>query len=436
MENKLADQLRTSLKKITNASRVDASVIKETVRDIQRALIQSDVNVKQVLALSKQIEQRALTEKPPAGMDSRRHVLNIIHQELLTIVGTSRKLALRKQTILMTGLYGQGKTTTTGKLGRYYKSKGMNVGVIAADVHRPAAYQQLRQLAERVGLQFYGEDGNTNAPDIVRNGLNQLRKKCDIVIIDTAGRDKLEDSLISELKEVYDIAKPDEKFLVMDAAVGQQAESQARAFHDAVTITGVIISKMDGTAKGGGALSAVALTKAPVVAIGVGEGMADLEAFDPEAFINELLGMGDLKALLAKSQEALSSSDKRSAQRMMQGKFGLDDLVTQLEGMQKMGGLAKLGMMMPGAKVSKDADTDMAERTKTYRIIIQSMTPEEIADPSLMKSSRIHRVARGSGTHTNMVRNLLAHHKQMKTGLKAMKGNRKMQQQLRRQMRG
>src|ERR1051326_29997 len=231
----LGDSLRSTLKKLANAGRIDAALIKEVTRDIQRALIQADMNVRQVLALSKVMEARAREEKPLAGMSNREHVIRIVHDELVKLLGPQRTIPLRSgQVIMMVGLYGQGKTTTTGKLALHFKKKGMRVAVIAADVHRPAAHDQLKQLADKVQVGFYGEKDQRDAAGIVKRGLVELKKKNDIIIVDTAGRDKLEDSLIEEKKRIFEAAKPDEKFLVMDAAVGQQAESQAKAFHDAV----------------------------------------------------------------------------------------------------------------------------------------------------------------------------------------------------------
>jgi tRNA pseudouridine-54 N-methylase/signal recognition particle GTPase len=252
----LGKSLRDVLKKVANASNIDEDLVKEITRDIQRALLQADVNVKLVLELTKEVERRALTEKPPAGKSSREHVIKIIYEELVRILGEPRHLSTGKQTIMMVGLYGQGKTTTTGKLARYFHKKGLSVGLVAADVHRPAAYDQLLQLGEKIGVEVYGEQGHKNAPKIVKEGMKLFHDR-DVVIIDTSGRHALEEDLIQELKEVAAAAKPTERILVLDSQVGQQAGPQAKAFHDAVGVTSVILTKMDGTAKGGGALSAV-----------------------------------------------------------------------------------------------------------------------------------------------------------------------------------
>ncbi|MEA3191268.1 MAG: signal recognition particle subunit [Thermoplasmata archaeon] len=434
----LGESLRSTLRKLANAGRIDAELIKEVTRDIQRALIQADMNVRLVLSLSKTIERRALEEKPLSGMSNREHVVRIVHDELVKLLGEPRTIPLKKQVIMMVGLYGQGKTTTTGKLALHFKKKGMRVGVIAADVHRPAAHAQLKTLADKVQVMFYGEEGARDAAGIVTRGLAELRKKNDILIVDTAGRDKLEASLIDEMKDIFEAAKPDEKFLVMDAAVGQQAESQAKAFHDAVQVTGVIITKLDGTAKGGGALSAVAVTKAPVVFIGTGEHVDELEPLDPKRFIGRLLGMGDLEALLEKANAAMEGKDaEKVARKMLTGRFTLNDMMAQMEMVNKMGPLGKVAQMLPGNLGQALQGRDMEGTQKklaTYKTIMTSMTDDEREDPNLLKAPRIGRIARGSGRTTNEVRELLKYYEATKGMMKGIGSNRKMQRNLMRQM--
>ncbi|MCK4366037.1 MAG: signal recognition particle receptor subunit alpha, partial [Thermoplasmatales archaeon] len=214
----LGDSLKGTLKKIANAVHVDSKLVKEVVRDIQRALLQADINVKLVLELSKKIEKRALQEKPPAGMSNREHAIRIVYDELVNILGDSRELPIKKQIIMMVGLYGQGKSTSSGKLATYFKKKGLRPVLIAGDVHRPAAYEQLKQIAEQVKVPFYGDKKEKNAVKVVKDGLNKFKKTSDVIIVDTSGRHKLEDDLIDEMKEIFKAAKPDEKLLVIDAA--------------------------------------------------------------------------------------------------------------------------------------------------------------------------------------------------------------------------
>jgi signal recognition particle subunit SRP54 len=403
------------------------------------------MNVKQVLALSKDIEKRAVEERPLPGMSNREHVIRIVHDELVKLLGEPRKVPLKKQVIMMVGLYGQGKTTTTGKLANHFKKKGMRVGVIAADVHRPAAYDQLQTLASQVNCTFYGErpeggetHGSDRAVGIVERGLAALRKKHDIIIVDTAGRDKLEAGLVKEMELIFAAAKPDEKFLVMDAQVGQQAAVQATAFHEAVGLTGTIITKLDGTAKGGGALSAVAATGAPVVFIGTGEHIDELEVLEPKRFIGRLLGMGDLEALLEKAQEASSGMNaEKMARKMMSGKFTLDDMQAQMEMIGKMGSLGKVAQMLPGGMGQQLQGKDMGktqEKMSQYKVILTSLTAEERETPAIIKSSRVKRIARGSGAEMKDVRELLKYYENTKSMMKGLGSNRKMQRNLMRQL--
>ncbi len=434
LEN-LGQSLRNVLKKITGASHIDETLVKEITRDIQRALLQSDVNVKLVLEMTKEVERRALTEQPPAGTSPKEHVVRIIYDELIRILGQQRPLPIAKQSIMMVGLYGQGKTTTTGKLARYFHKKGLSVGVIAADVHRPAAYDQLKQIADKVGVMFYGEPGEKDAAKIAANGMRHYAT-IDVVLVDTSGRHALEDDLIAELKNVADAVKPTERVLVLDAAVGQQAGPQAKAFHDAVGVTSVIITKMDGTAKGGGALSAVAQTKASIAFIGVGEHLTDLEPFDPTRFISRLLGMGDLQSLLEAAKETVSEEQAaETVKKMMGGRFTLTEMYEQMEMLTNMGPLKKLVSMLPGMPgLSEKMNVEESqEKLRRFKFIMDSMTDEEMEDPKLIKSTRINRIARGAGVEGKDVRELLKQYNMSKKAVKGFMGNRKLRKQLMKQ---
>ncbi len=434
LEN-LGQSLRNVLKKITGASHIDEALVKEITRDIQRALLQADVNVKLVLEMTKEVERRALNEQPPAGTSPKEHVVRIIYDELIKILGTQRPLPIAKQTIMMVGLYGQGKTTTTGKLARYFHKKGLKVGVIAADVHRPAAYDQLQQIAEKVGVQIYGRPGEKDASKIAREGMEHF-SHMDVVLVDTSGRHALEDDLIAELKQVADVVRPNERILVLDAAVGQQAGPQAKAFHDAVGVTSVIITKMDGTAKGGGALSAVAQTKASIVFIGVGEHLTDLEPFEPTRFISRLLGMGDIQSLLEAAKDNISEAEaEETVKKMMAGRFTLKEMYEQMEMLTNMGPLKKLVSMLPGMPgMSDKIDMDESqEKLRKFKYIMDSMTDEEMEDPKLIKSTRILRIARGAGVEGKDVRELLKQYNMSKKAVKGFMGNRKFRKQLMKQ---
>ena len=293
MLDSLSTSLKDAVKKLSGKAVVDRAAVEELIRDLQRALIQSDVNVKLVMQLSQSIKSRALEEELPKGMGVKDHVLRIVYQELVSLMGPEGEISLKPQKILMAGLQGSGKTTTTAKLCRYLQRKGMKVGAICCDNFRPGAFVQLQTLCQKINVSVYGDPQETDALTIVKNGLTALRD-VEIVIVDTAGRHALEDDLIEEITQINQLVQPTHRWLVIDAALGQAAREQAKRFHEAIGVDGVIITKMDGTAKGGGALSAVAETKSGIVFIGSGETIDDLERFDPNGFISRMIGMGDI----------------------------------------------------------------------------------------------------------------------------------------------
>jgi signal recognition particle subunit SRP54 len=422
MLDQLGSSLKDALKKLAGKTVVDRAAVEELVRDLQRALIQSDVNVKLVMQLSQAIKTRALDEEPPKGMAVREHVLRIVYQELVRLMGSTAEVKLEPQTILMAGLQGSGKTTTTGKLARYFQRKGLRVGVICVDTFRPGAFDQLNTLCSRINVPCFGNPEEKDARVIVKDGLKAMAG-VDVVIIDTQGRHALEEDLIQEIIDLNTMTRATHRWLVIDAALGQQASEQARRFHQAIQIDGVIITKMDGTAKGGGALSAVAETKSGIVFIGSGETIEDLERFDPDGFISRLLGMGDLKALMERAEESITSSEL-DVNAMMRGKFTLRDMYKQLEALNKMGPLKQIMGMLPMGNMELPTDVYDVTSTKMarYRIIMDSMTAEELDDPSVLGSSRIQRIAFGAGSTPEEVRELIRYYKMMKRALKGARG--------------
>lgn len=433
---KLKDGLQSAMKKVANASHVDKNLVSEVVKDVQRAMIESDMNVNLALELTKKLKERALTEKPPAGMSSKEHVIKIIYEEFVNILGDGVEIELKPQRIMMVGLYGNGKTTTCGKLGAYFQKRGLNTAIIAADTHRPAAYEQLEQVAHDAGVPVYGEPGEKRAPKVVKDGLAKFREY-DVIIIDTSGRHSLQKELINEIIRISKVAKPDEVFLTIDASVGQQAGPQAEAFHEAVGVTKTVITKIDGSAKGGGALSAVAATDAPVVFVGTGERIRDLEKFDPKRFISRLLGMGDIQGLLEKAEEVLDEEKaERATKRMLSGEFNLKDMYEQMEMLAGVGPLQKIMEMLPlgGNKISDEDMFDTQQKLRLFRIMMDSMTEEEMENPSLIKKTRIRRIARGSGCTPKDVRDLLGHYKKAKKAIKGFSGNRRIRKQLMKQL--
>ncbi|MDI6859927.1 MAG: signal recognition particle protein Srp54 [Methanocellales archaeon] len=429
MLDNLSLSLQNVVKKIAGARRIDPRTIDEMVKDVQRALLQADVNVELVMGLSTRIRERSLKEKPAPGANPREHVIRIVYQELVDVIGKSTDVPLSKQTILMVGLYGGGKTTTVAKLARYFQRKGLKPAVICADSYRPGAYDQLKQLCEQINVPFYGEK-DSDALTIVKHGLKEL--KGDVKIIDTAGRHALEADLIKEMKQIHKLAKPDQNLLVLDGAMGQLAGKHAKAFDDAIGITGVIITKLDGTAKGGGALSAISETNSSIAFIGTGETLDDLERFDPDRFISRLLGMGDIKSLIERAEESLAAEDL-DVESMIRGRFTLKDMYRQLEAISKLGPLKQVMQMMPiglGLEISDEAYQVTKDRLSRYKVIMDSMTDEEMRDPRIVGSSRIKRIALGSGTSLEDVRELLRYHKMMQNAMKGLRGGKFPMQKL------
>jgi len=432
---KLGSNLYNAIQKVLKAPIVDEALVKELIKDFQRALLQADVNVQLVMELSKQIETRALDEELPPGISRREHLIKVIYDELTNFVGEKPqelKIQPGKQNILMmVGIQGSGKTTQSAKLARYFQKRGYKVGIICADTFRPGAYNQLKMLAESINVDFYGEPDAKNPADLAKRGIKQLNDQ-EVVILDTSGRHKEEEGLIREMQEIERAVQPKEIILVLDGTIGQQAAAQAQAFNEATDVGSIIVSKLDGTARGGGALSSVAATRAPIKFIGTGEKIEDLEPFIPSRFIGRLLGMGDIEGLVEKVREAEAPISEKDVMAMLSGKLNLQDMYNQFEAMQNMGPLQKVLSMIPGFSYQMPAEEleNAEERLEKWKVIIQSMTPEEKDDPKVLNRSRIQRVARGSGTDEKEVRELIKQYNTMRKMLKQMKGSRRMRRQM------
>ena len=419
--------------------KLDEAEMKELSKSIRRALLEADFNVRQSKEITARLEERMIEEEPLPGVNLQTHAMNIIYTELVRLLGPPREIRPHNQTILMVGLYGQGKTTTTAKLAEWWRRRhGVKVAVIEADVQRPGAYEQLKQLLADSSVEVYGEPGNKNAEEIVRNGLAKVGN-ADVVIVDTAGRDRLDDELQAELERIHKVANATERFLVIDAQVGQAAGPVAAGFHDLVGVSGVIVSKLDGTARGGGALSAVATTGAPIVFIGEGEKVSDLEKFESDRFISRLLGMGDIRGLIDIAPESLDQEEAmRLTERMMSGRFTLNDMYKQMEMMSKIGTIDKIVSHLPSSffgglgAMDRKQKEEMQGNLERFRVIMDSMTEEEKNEPHILKAERIRRIARGSGVKEKNVRELLAQWNRSRKMMKGIKANRK----LRRQMKG
>ena len=422
----LGSSLYEALKKVFRASVVDEATVKELVHDVQKALLQADVNVKLVLDISKRIEERAMKEKVPPGISRREHVIKVVYEELTRFLGDKpapMKMEPGKRRIMMlVGIQGSGKTTAAAKLARYFQKRGLKPAVICADTFRPGAYAQLQQLANRINVPLYGDLKTKDPVKIVTEGLKQFGEK-DMVIVDTSGRHKEEQELIKEMKMLERSIKPDEVMLVIDGTIGQQALAQAKAFNEATPIGSILVTKLDGSARGGGALSAVAATGAPIKFIGTGEKTEDVEAFVPSRFVGRLLGMGDLETLLEKVREAEITVPEKKAKAILSGKFTLTDMYEQFEAMKEMGTFKKLMNLIPGMsyKIPDEMLNTAEGRLEKWRVMIQSMTSGEKDNPKIFNASRMKRVARGSGTTEKEVKELLKQYVMMRRMLKTMR---------------
>jgi signal recognition particle subunit SRP54 len=332
---------------------------------------------------------------------------------------------------MMVGIQGSGKTTHSAKLARYFQRRGYKVGMICADTFRPGAFNQLKQLADSINVPFYGEPESKDPVALSKRGVEYFNDR-EVIILDTSGRHKEEAGLIEEMKHIEKVVKPHETILVMDGTIGQQALAQAKVFKEATAVGSIIVSKLDGTARGGGALSGVAATGAPIKFIGTGEKIEDIEPFVPNRFIGRLLGMGDIEGLVAKVKEAEAPVSEKDVAAMLSGKFSLQDMYNQFEAMQNMGPLQKVLGMIPGFSYQLPTDEveNAQERLENWKVIIQSMTQAEKEDPKVLNRSRIQRVARGSGRDEREVRELIKQYNTMRKMLKQMKGSRRMRRQM------
>ncbi len=426
MFDKLSDGLKNAITSLRKAVVVDKKVIKEFIKEVQKALISSDVNVRLVLEISKRIEDRGLLEKPPGLLDRKEFIIKITYDELTSLLGKGEKINLKKgDKILLVGIQGSGKTTTAAKLARYYSKKGFKVGLICADTFRAGAYTQLMQLAEEVKVPFYGDSNEKISLNIIKKGLEILKDK-DVIIIDSEGRNKLDNDLMRDINIVYKEIKPQHVLLVLDGTIGQLAGEQAEAFKRACNVTGVILTKLDGTAKGGGAISACKTTNAKVYFIGVGEHNNEFEEFDAPRFVSKILGFGDIEGLLEKAQEMEVTDEMTN--RLMKGKFTLNDLYAQIQEIKKMGSLNKIVEMLPtgGIKIPKEVMEMQDEKLKFYKFIMDSMTKKEKENPEIIDSKRVVRIAKGSGRKEGEVYELLKQYKVMKGYVKTINDERKL----------
>jgi signal recognition particle subunit SRP54 len=439
MFEKIRESLQSAIKRLFDADVVDEATIKEFVKDIQRALIQADVNVKVVFDLSKRVEERLLAEKTKPGVSLKEQALSILYDELTKIMGTETKLnpsSTEPYTMLLVGIQGSGKTTAAGKLARYFTRRGFKVGLVCADTFRAGAYDQLKTLGERTQTEVFWEERREPETIAVDGKKYFIERGQRLIVVDTAGRHKEEKSLLEEMKRIENSLKPNIALLVIDGTIGQQAYAQAAAFNSTTKVGGIIVTKLDGTAKGGGALAAAAATGAKIVFVSAGERVDDLEEFSPSRFAGRMLGMGDLHGLLEKVKMAGTEVDGATAKRITSGKMTLEDFYAQMEQLNKLGPLQKIMEMMPGLpKLEDGAAEEMELKFKKWKAIIHGMTPRERKDPDLINSSRIKRISRGSGVSDKDVKDMMIAFEQGKKLMKNAKSMR-MNKQLLKQLKG
>ncbi len=421
----LGGAIRNSIRNLISKVLIDEKSVNEFIKDVQRAMIMGDVDVKLVFDLTKKIKEDILKSK---AFSKKEQIVKIVYDNLVRFLGgEGEKIDTSKKPlkILLVGTFGSGKTTTAGKLAKYFKRKGLKPALLALDTFRPAAVEQLEQISEKVKAQMLFNKKEKKPEKIVKEFKDSF-KKYDVIIADSAGRDSLDKSLIKEVKAIYKAFEPDEVLLVIPADMGQAAKTQAEEFHKALGITGVIVTKLDGTAKGGGALSACAVSGSPVKFIGVGEGLDDLELFNPKRFVSRLLGMGDLETLLEKASEELDMEKiKDLSEKFLSGKFDLLDLYSQLQAVNKLGSFSKILGFLPGVsalKIPKEMLNMQEENVKKFKPIMDSMTLEELKNPKILNASRIERIAKGAGVTVKDVRMLLKQYGQMKNMVKKLQG--------------
>lgn len=428
----LGKNLDSIIRKIKKLPDIDKESINAVLHELQRALLMADVNVEICFEVTERIKKQAMDTHINKEIKRRDFIIKILHDELINILGGKKapsRIKTGKQTIiLLVGIQGSGKTTTIGKLAKYYKDRGFNLGVICTDTWRPGAYDQLAQNLDPQNIDHFGLPEEKNALKIAKKGLKHFekyKKKKDLILVDTAGRHSQETELMKEMKKLEQIIKPNETILVIDGTLGQQAFSQAKAFSQATSVGSIIITKLDGSAKGGGALSAAAASGAPIKFIGVGERIDDFEEFNPTAFIGNLMSIPDLEGLMQEIERLGIEPDEDQVKRIQKGKFTLDDMYQQMQSLQKMGGIGKVLRMMGGQNLPKEVKEMAKGNMEQIKVMIQSCTPIERENPNLIKKSRIARIAIGSGTTYSQVKAMLKNWRQMNVMMRNIIGGKK-----------
>ena len=433
MFESLGDRLQNVLHKIKGYGKITEDNISDMMREIRLALLEADVNYKVVKEFTNTVKEKALGEEVASSINPGDLFVKIVKDELVELLGGESKplnLNGNPATLMLVGLQGSGKTTTIAKLANFLRKKHAKKPLlVACDVYRPAAIEQLKQLGKQLNIEVY-EEGKNDPVEIAKNAINYAKEnKYDYVLIDTAGRLHIDEQLMDELVNIKDSVKPDEILLVIDAMMGQDAINVITGFNDKLPLTGVVLTKLDGDTKGGVALSVRHLTNVPIKFIGVSEKLDGLDFFDPERAAGRILGMGDIVSLVEKATEAIDEKEaEKTAKRMQQGKFDLEDFLSTMKQIKKLGPLENLLKLLPGAKKMGISDLKIDPKQMAHiEAIVLSMTPKERRNPDIIKASRKTRIAAGSGTSVQEVNRLLQQFEQMKKMMKQMSnGNMKM----------
>lgn len=448
MFDNLSERLERSFKILKGEGRITEINVAETMKDVRRALVDADVNYKVAKQFADTVKKKAMGQNVINALKPKELMVKIVHDELTALMGGERtplNLSGNPTVILMSGLQGSGKTTFSGKLARKLKStKAKRPLLVAADVYRPAAIEQLKVLAESINVPVYTEEGNKNPVQIALNALDVAkRERYDLVIVDTAGRLAVDEAMMDEIEAIKNAIHPQETLFVVDSMTGQDAVNTAKAFNDRLDFDGVILTKLDGDTKGGAALSIRTVVDKPIKYVGTGEKLEDLQEFNPEGMASRILGMGDIVELATRAQELYDQKEaERLQEKIKKNKFDFDDFLKQINQIKKMGNLKDLASMIPGVgKAIKDIDID-DNAFKGIEAIINSMTPFERANPEAIKGTRRQRIAKGSGTSLQDVNKLLKQFEDtrkmmrmattMKNPMKMMKQMRQQQQMRRR----
>ena len=425
----LTDKLSNIFKKFRNETHLTESNMDEMLKQVRIALLEADVNFKVVKEFVNGIKEKAIGQEVLKKLNPSQQVVKIVHEELVNLLGSDNcNLKLKNNAlsaIMLVGLQGSGKTTTAGKLAYLFKNKQKKkVLLVALDVYRPAAIDQLKQIGKQIDVEVFEMGTNNKPTDIALKALEKARSELfDIMILDTAGRLQIDEPLMKELNDISNIIHPDETLLLVDAMAGQDAVNVANSFHQQVALTGIIMSKLDGDARGGAALSIRHLTGLAIKFAGVGEKISDLELFHPERMADRILGMGDVMTLVEKAQENLDEKEmKKSFNKMMDGDFDLNDMLKQLKQVNKLGSLSSILKMIPGMpKISKEQQ-DLAEKEmRNFEIILNSMTPYEKKHPEVIKFSQKQRISKGCGKSIQDINKVLKKYETSKEMMKQMR---------------